>query len=323
MLPLPAATLAVLALSLKAERGQRCISKRRHLSGFNIRGGYSLTPEFAALLTGLVVKFSASIAEIVRAGILSVKQGQWEAGRALGLHQRPDHAADRAAAGAARHYAADDLQLSRPDQGLQPGGRHRLSGPRQHHQHDRQHDRPGLRGADHPGRASIWSSTSRVSLLMNVYNQRVALRGGQTGMSDTTQALDAGPASIGSASVAGLWNRIATGLFGSRINTAITLVTVGAACLDRAADPALDFASTRHGPVPPQDCAARAGACWAFIGKKLRFILFGFYPPRAAMAAGARDGPAAVAADGQALPRFWRRELLWSPGRRRSGSASC
>lgn len=55
------------------------------LTGFNIRGGYSLTPEFAALLTGLVVKFSASIAEIVRAGILSVKQGQWEAGRALGL----------------------------------------------------------------------------------------------------------------------------------------------------------------------------------------------------------------------------------------------
>ncbi|MER8383556.1 ABC transporter permease subunit [Mesorhizobium sp. M1405] len=56
------------------------------LSGFNIRGGYSLTPEFAALLTGLVVKFSASIAEIVRAGIQSVKRGQWEAARAMGLH---------------------------------------------------------------------------------------------------------------------------------------------------------------------------------------------------------------------------------------------
>jgi general L-amino acid transport system permease protein len=56
------------------------------LSGFNIRGGYSLSPEFAALLTGLVVKFSASIAEIVRAGIQSVKRGQWEAARAMGLH---------------------------------------------------------------------------------------------------------------------------------------------------------------------------------------------------------------------------------------------
>lgn len=55
------------------------------LAGFNIRGGYSLTPEFAALLTGLTVKFSASIAEIVRAGIQSVKRGQWEAARSLGL----------------------------------------------------------------------------------------------------------------------------------------------------------------------------------------------------------------------------------------------
>lgn len=55
------------------------------LGGFNIRGGYNLTPEFAALLTGLTVKFSAAIAEIVRAGILSVNRGQWEAARALGL----------------------------------------------------------------------------------------------------------------------------------------------------------------------------------------------------------------------------------------------
>lgn len=56
------------------------------LGGFNIRGGYSLTPEFAALLAGLTVKFSAAIAEIVRAGIQSVPRGQWEAARALGLH---------------------------------------------------------------------------------------------------------------------------------------------------------------------------------------------------------------------------------------------
>lgn len=57
------------------------------LSGFNIRGGLWLSPEFAALLIGLTVKFSAAIAEIVRAGIESVGQGQWEAARALGLHR--------------------------------------------------------------------------------------------------------------------------------------------------------------------------------------------------------------------------------------------
>ncbi|CAN7653988.1 amino acid ABC transporter permease [Pararhizobium sp. LjRoot238] len=53
--------------------------------GFNIRGGLSMTPEFSALLIGLVVNASASISEIVRSGIQSVKSGQWEAARALGL----------------------------------------------------------------------------------------------------------------------------------------------------------------------------------------------------------------------------------------------
>ncbi|MGY3622445.1 amino acid ABC transporter permease [Bradyrhizobium sp. USDA 10063] len=57
------------------------------ISGFNVQGGCSLTPEFAALLAGLTVKFSAIISEIVRAGILSVREEQWDAARALGLHR--------------------------------------------------------------------------------------------------------------------------------------------------------------------------------------------------------------------------------------------
>jgi general L-amino acid transport system permease protein len=56
------------------------------VAGFNIRGGASVTPEFTALLVGLTVKFSATMAEIVRAGLESVSRGQWEAARALGLH---------------------------------------------------------------------------------------------------------------------------------------------------------------------------------------------------------------------------------------------
>ncbi|TBW39498.1 ABC transporter permease subunit [Siculibacillus lacustris] len=55
------------------------------LAGFNIRGGLTLTPEFAALLIGLTVNASAGIAETVRGGILSVPRGQWEAARAVGL----------------------------------------------------------------------------------------------------------------------------------------------------------------------------------------------------------------------------------------------
>ncbi|EMS95665.1 ABC transporter inner membrane protein [Agrobacterium tumefaciens str. Cherry 2E-2-2] len=77
---LAAATTAFMAL------GAKLTFETPALAGFNIRGGYNLTPEFAALLTGLIVKFSAAIAEIVRAGIQSVNRGQWEAARALGLH---------------------------------------------------------------------------------------------------------------------------------------------------------------------------------------------------------------------------------------------
>jgi general L-amino acid transport system permease protein len=55
------------------------------LSGLNFRGGLRLTPEFAALLLGLVLYTGAFIAEIVRAGIQAVSRGQVEAARSLGL----------------------------------------------------------------------------------------------------------------------------------------------------------------------------------------------------------------------------------------------
>ena len=52
---------------------------------FRITGGLQVTPEFTALLVGLGLSASAGIAEIVRAGILSVGRGQWEASRSVGL----------------------------------------------------------------------------------------------------------------------------------------------------------------------------------------------------------------------------------------------
>ncbi|GAB4255708.1 amino acid ABC transporter permease [Deferrisoma sp.] len=55
------------------------------LKGFNFRGGLALSPEFAALLLGLVLYTSAFVAEIVRAGIQSVSHGQTEAAMSLGL----------------------------------------------------------------------------------------------------------------------------------------------------------------------------------------------------------------------------------------------
>ena len=55
------------------------------LRGFNFAGGAGISPEFAALLIGLVIYTGSFIAEIVRAGILSVSCGQSEAAMALGL----------------------------------------------------------------------------------------------------------------------------------------------------------------------------------------------------------------------------------------------
>ncbi|WP_323374739.1 amino acid ABC transporter permease [Skermanella rosea] len=57
------------------------------LQGFNFRGGINISPEFAALLMGLVIYTAGFIAEIVRSGIRAVNWGQTEAASALGLHR--------------------------------------------------------------------------------------------------------------------------------------------------------------------------------------------------------------------------------------------
>jgi len=57
------------------------------LAGFNFKGGTVISPEFAALLFGLIANTSAFVAEIVRSGIQAVSWGQTEAAGALGLRQ--------------------------------------------------------------------------------------------------------------------------------------------------------------------------------------------------------------------------------------------
>jgi general L-amino acid transport system permease protein len=52
---------------------------------FNFRGGLTLSPEFSAVLSGLVIYTAGFIAEVVRGGIQSVTRGQIEAAHALGL----------------------------------------------------------------------------------------------------------------------------------------------------------------------------------------------------------------------------------------------
>jgi general L-amino acid transport system permease protein len=55
------------------------------LVGFNFVGGMTFSPEFIALLLGLILYTSAFVAEVVRAGIQSVSKGQREAAMAIGL----------------------------------------------------------------------------------------------------------------------------------------------------------------------------------------------------------------------------------------------
>ena len=55
------------------------------LGRFNLKGGITMIPEFLALWLALSLYTSVFIAEIVRAGILAIPKGQWEASQAVGL----------------------------------------------------------------------------------------------------------------------------------------------------------------------------------------------------------------------------------------------
>ena len=79
------ALLVVVPLILWWVSGSSIVVDRPVLKGFNFQGGLNLSPEFAALLAGLVIYTSAFVAEVVRSGIQAVDQGQWEAAASIGL----------------------------------------------------------------------------------------------------------------------------------------------------------------------------------------------------------------------------------------------
>lgn len=55
------------------------------LKGLNLRDGLLIPPEFSALAIGMAIYGGAYLAEIFRSGFISVKRGQIEAARSLGL----------------------------------------------------------------------------------------------------------------------------------------------------------------------------------------------------------------------------------------------
>ena len=119
------------------------------LHGFNFQGGATLSPEYFALMLGLVIYTASYIAEIVRAGIQAIPQGQWEAAGALGLHPGLVLRKIVPAAGDARDHPAADQPVPEPDQEQLAGHRHRLPGHRLRRQHHPEPDRPGDRGHRH------------------------------------------------------------------------------------------------------------------------------------------------------------------------------
>ncbi len=77
--------LVILPLLVWAAGGAPTTMSIPRLQGFNFQGGLNISPEFTALLLGLVLYTAAFVAEVVRAGIQSVSKGQREAALSIGL----------------------------------------------------------------------------------------------------------------------------------------------------------------------------------------------------------------------------------------------
>ncbi|GAB2879408.1 ABC transporter permease subunit [Uliginosibacterium flavum] len=84
--PLPGALLSKSGLFLPAWGcTPDCAWDLPVAEGFGISGGWSLSPEFLAVLIALSLYSAVFIAEIVRGGILSVARGQIDSAQAIGL----------------------------------------------------------------------------------------------------------------------------------------------------------------------------------------------------------------------------------------------
>jgi len=79
------AILILLPGSLYLLTGQPLAWDIPSLQGFNFQGGAALPPAFLSLLVALTIYHTAHFAETVRAGILSVSNGQRDAGLSIGL----------------------------------------------------------------------------------------------------------------------------------------------------------------------------------------------------------------------------------------------
>jgi general L-amino acid transport system permease protein len=106
------------------------------------------------------------------------------------------------------------------------------------------------------------------------------------------------------------WRRWQQGLFGTPGNTAVTVLTL--AVFFWLLKPAVEWllVDAVWSGSADQCIAETAGACWAFIGAKARFILFGFFPPVLQWRPALVLTLLAVLLSVSAIQRFWSVKLI-------------
>jgi general L-amino acid transport system permease protein len=106
------------------------------------------------------------------------------------------------------------------------------------------------------------------------------------------------------------WRRWQQGLFGTPGNTVVTVLTL--ALFFWLLKPAVHWLllDAVWSGNADQCVAETAGACWAFIGAKMRFILFGFFPPVLQARPALVLALFAVLLCASAMPRFWSVKLI-------------
>ncbi len=238
------------------------------LAGFGFRGGVNLSPEFLALLIGLVVYTAAFIAEIVRGGIEAIPSAQKEAAVSLGF------------------TGGQTLRLVILPQSL------RIIVPPLVSEYLSLVKNSSLAVAiGYPD--IVWAANTVMNQTGQAIEGVLILTGVYLTLSLLTSfvlnTMNARARRVAAAGVAqhaagpiggqGTWlKRFLAAGFGSpmRAVTSTLLLAVSVWAIWAMVDWGLVRAVWSG---TGQDCRAPgAGACWAFVGEKWRFFLFGLYP---------------------------------------------
>jgi general L-amino acid transport system permease protein len=276
------------------------------LAGFGFRGGMNLSPEFLALLLGLVVYTAAFIAEIVRGGIEAIPTAQKEAAVSLGF------------------TGGQTLRLVILPQSL------RIIVPPLVSEYLSLVKNSSLAVAiGYPD--VVWAANTVMNQTGQAIEGVLILTGVYLTLSLTTSfvlnTMNARGRRVSAAGVAqrasgpmpghGTWlKRFLAAGFGSPVRavSSVLLIAISALAL---------WAMVNWGVIHAvwtgtgQDCRMLgAGACWAFVGEKWRFFLFGLYPYEEHWRPAIASLIMAVMAAISMVPRFFRPwlPLVWIGG---------